>query len=238
MSKWGWAARIGGYVLAPVTGGLSVPLGEAAARGIESKQHSNDGPDGKNKDDGDENPEDAFTSQLSASSQNLRGKASDLHESGSEALDPVLNYLKGILGDNPAAILDATRGDRGRVIDQYDTARKTIASFGPRGGGTNAALAGSQFDEAQSLADLTSDKRSEAVALSSQLGTALEGLGLSADQLASSDLNSVLNAVLAREGFDVAKRGQNMEALAGIGEAVGQIIAAKYGSGGGGGAGA
>ncbi len=230
MSKWGWLIRGGGFAAAPFTAGWSIPAANVAAGLVEKKQHANDGPNGGG-DDKPEHPEDPFTSKLLSNSEGLKSKANEFGNMSAESIGPVLQYLKSILGDDPSAILDATRQDRGRVIDQYDTARQTIAQFGPRGGGTTSALAESRFSEAETLADLTSSKRSEAVALSGQLGTAFAGLGLSADQLADADLNTILNAILAREGFDVAKRGQNMEALAGIGEAVGTIIASKVGGG-------
>lgn len=227
MSKWGWATRIGGFAAAPFTFGLSIPASNIAANAIERKQASNDGPGGSS---GGKNPEDAVSAMLQQSSQNLRGIGTDLSSQGTDALGPVLTYLKGVLGDNPSAVMDATRPERARVIDQYDTARKAISQFGPRGGGLTSSLAESNISEGETLAGITSAARKDAAGQAASLGTTLTGLGLSAQQLASMDLSEVIKAVLAREGFDVAKRGQNMEALAGIGEAVGTVLAAKYGN--------
>ena len=175
------------------------------------------------------NPEDATTAQLRGHAAKVGQIGDTLVDSGQGALDPVLNYLKGILGDDPQALLRATQGARGRVIDQYDTARQTIAQFGPRGGGTNAVLAGSRISQANALADVTSTARREAVGQAAALGTGLTGLGLTAAQIEQSDLNTIIQTILTREGFDVSKRGQNMEALGGLGEALGTIIAAKIG---------
>jgi hypothetical protein len=142
-----------------------------------------------------------------------------------------MQYLKSLTGNDPSAIMAATAPERGRVMDQYDTARKAIAQFGPRGGGQAAAFSDASFREASDLSDITAGARQGAVGQLGQLGLSATGLGLSAQQLASADLNTVLNAVLTREGHDVGKRGQNMAAWADAGEALGMILAAKYGGG-------
>lgn len=255
MSKLGWLARIGGYAAAPWTGGVSIGIGEGAARGIEGYQARDDGPAsdstggggfdwkdlilpgaigagtyaatrafGGGDDDGKKPSEVPFLNELTKSSDANRAQGSNLAGMGSEALQPALAYLTQLAGGDPAALMDATRQDRGRVIDQYDTARRAISQFGPRGGGTTSALAESRFQQAESLADITSSARRDAVGNLAQLGPQLTALGLTANQLASQDLNSVINSILTREGFDVQKRGQNMEALSGLGEALGTII--------------
>ncbi len=38
MGAWSWVARIGGYVAAPFTAGLSIPAGEAIAQGLDNKE--------------------------------------------------------------------------------------------------------------------------------------------------------------------------------------------------------
>jgi hypothetical protein len=230
MAWWDTVAKIGGVVAAPFTGGLSLWPSLALAGGSAAAGYGLSKLGGGKKNDG-ENPEDSFTDLLNRSSQDLRGVGSDLRGQGNEAIGPILSYLKDIYGSNPSAAMDATRADRGRVIDQYDTARKAISQFGPRGGGTTSALAQSQISEGTDLNEILSGARNEARGMTAQLGTSLTGLGLSADQLASMDLNSIIGAILRREGFDVERRGQNMGAWAGIGEAVGTILASKYGGG-------
>ena len=175
-------------------------------------------------DDKDKEAADPELDQLRQSSTAHRDTASSLKSLGSDALAPVLNYFSALLGNNPAALMEATKADRGRVIDQYDAARTAIAQFGPRGGGTTSAMAASRTAQAHQLNDVMSTARRDAATQAGQLGTAVTGLGLSADQLASADLNSVINAILTKEGFDVTKRGQNLEAATGIGEALGSLF--------------
>ena len=214
--------KIGGIAAAPFTGGLSLwptiaMAGAGIGGGFLGSKLAGGGDD-------EDRPEDAIAKMLQQSSAETRSQAGALAGQGAETLNPTIQYFKQILSSDPSAVMDATRQERGRVIDQYDTARKAISNFGPRGGGTTSALAESRFAEGETLADVVSRARSEAVGQAGQLGVNLTGLGLSADQLASADLNTVLNSIFAREGLDVTKRGQNMQALGGVGQAAGQLL--------------
>src|SRR3990167_8019886 len=156
---------------------------------------------------------------------------------GTEALAPVLDYFKKILGNDPSAMLAATAPQRGRVIDQYDTARKAIANFAPRGGGSSEAFAQSYVSEGQDLSALTSQARSEATGQAAQLGTALQGLGLTADQLASADLNTIIQAILGKQQLDLTKSWQNKQMAAGLAEGLGTLLGLYLTRQGGGGSG-
>ena len=236
MSKLGWLERIGGYVAAPFTGGWSIPIANAGAGITEHIQGANDLP-GQPNAKGKGHPEDPFTALLQNQASGANKTGLQYGSMGTEALGPAMEYLKQILGANPQGVMEATRADRGRVIDQYDTARKSAEQFAPRGGGTTSALASSRFQQAESLADITSTARRSAVATSGELGTSLAGLGLTAQDLASRDIGTIINSVLAREGLNVQQRGQNMGLLGDIGQTIGTLIGIAMGgdSGGGGG---
>lgn len=233
MSKWGWAIRLGGYAGAPFTGGLSIPASQAVASQVEKKQHANDVPPGATP--ASKHPEDPYTSLLSKYSQQSNMQGQRLTGMGTEALQPAMQYLQQLLGADPQGILEATRADRGRVIDQYDAARKAVENFAPRGGGTTSSLAQSRFQQAESLADITSSARQTAVGQAGALGTSLAGLGLSAQDLASRDIGQIINAVLAREGLNVQQRGQNMGLLGDIGQTIGTLLGIWLGRDSGGG---
>lgn len=167
---------------------------------------------------------DPYMQMLQESSKGLRKQGQEFGQTGSEALGPVLEHFKNLLSGDPQALLNATKAQRGRVIDQYDSARQAITNFGPRGGGTTSALAASRFSEANALSDITSQAQEGAAGALAQLGPQLAGLGLSAQQLASADLESVIRAIFAQKGLDLQRRGQNLEALTGIGEALGNLF--------------
>jgi hypothetical protein len=55
-----------------------------------------------------------------------QAKSKELSGMGNESLAPVLDYFKKLVGGDQQELMAATRPERARVIDQYDTARKTI----------------------------------------------------------------------------------------------------------------
>lgn len=157
-----------------------------------------------------------------AGEQDVQGDA--LSAQGQAALAPSMSYFKDILGADPSASMAATAGARGRVIDQYDTARQAASRFGPRGGGQQATIAQSYFQQANQLSDISSQAKSDAASQLGQLGATMTGLGLSAEQLASADLSTVIQAVLGQKSLDLQKRGQTMQMWGDIGSGVGSIV--------------
>ena len=219
-----WQGGATGAASGAAAGSMFGPWGTAAGAGIGFVGGLFSG--GKKKDeDTDLN---ATIAQLKQAGTAASARGTELGGMSQEQLGPILQILQQLTGGDPNALLAATRPERARVIDQYDTARKSIAQFSPRGGGTSAVLAQSRFDQADTSANITAEARQGAIKTSADLGTTLAGLGLNAQQLASMDLNSILQAILSKKQLDLTKRGQNMEALAGLGEALGMIAAAKY----------
>ncbi len=150
-----------------------------------------------------------------------------------EALAPVLNYFKSIASGDPGALLQATMPERGRVIDQYDAARKSASTSMPRSGGATSALLNSYISEANQLSDITAGARKEGINSLANLGVTTAGLSLSADQLASADFDSIIRAVFGQQQIDADKRGQNMGLWGSLGEVagtvIGEVIKAKTG---------
>lgn len=179
----------------------------------------------------------------------LRGRAdtntdlaSKFLAKGDQALSPALTYFQSLLSGNPAAAMAATAPERGRVIDQYDTARKAIATFSPAGGGTTGAAAQSRISQGNELAEILSTARDKGAEGASKIGATLLGTGMQANALASQDLNSVINAILSGEGLAMQQRGMDANADAAQGEAMGTMLGllltkGKGGAGGGGGTG-
>lgn len=251
---------LGGAALAaaPFTGGLSIPLlGSVgtglAVGGLSTALGGIGDKGGKNTAAGSQTttPQALPTfggadDALKASSEALTAKSHQLGDQGDKALNQVLDYYGKLTSGDPNAVLDATKAQRGRVIDQYDTARKNILEFNPRGGGTTSTLAQSRLDEASALSDATSTATGDAAKIMAGLGPQLEGLGLSAQQLADADVGTIINAVLAKQqlaqgdkSLDLQKRGQNISGASGFGEAIGNILGliltrGKAGGGGGG----
>lgn len=230
--KWG-----GGIVAAPFTGGTSL-LPALATAGVSAGAQY-----GLSKLLGGGGGRDTSTTAAAGSTggmdadalarlrdhaMRLGARGAQLGEQGTTTTQPVLDYYGKLLSGDANALAEATQPERGRVLDQYDTARRAMAQFAPRGGGTTSAVAQSYTQQAQQLADITSTARRSAAELFASLGPQLASLGLTAEQLEAADLNTIINAALNREylqtSSDLQRRGQNLGLAGGIGEAAGSLL--------------
>lgn len=158
---------------------------------------------------------------IEGSATDLRKSGTDLTAKGSAALDPVLKYFQALASGDPSQALAATSPQRGRVIDQYDSARRSAAQFTPRGGGQASSEQESRSREAGQLADTTSQARSEGASALASLGSDVTRSGLSAEEASINAMVSTLQPLLEQQkqqGADVSK------IFGGIGELVGSFF--------------
>jgi hypothetical protein len=235
MAWWDTLAKVGGAVAAPFTGGMSLlpalAIGGGSAAAGYFAGRGKGGDQGKGVSDAAGGLDEEAQQLLKGNVERMRGEGTQLRQQGAEALSPVLEYFKQLMGGDPAAMAQATAPERGKVIDQYDAARQSIARFAPRGGGSGSAIAGSYVQQAQQLGDITSRAREGATAGLAQLGPQLQALGLNADQVASMDLNTLIQSVLSGEQLDVTKRGQTFGMWGDIGTGVGSLLGQWLGRG-------
>lgn len=128
----------------------------------------------------------------------------------------VLPYLKAAAGGDQAALNIATMPQRRKVIDQYDAARKSIAEFAPRSGGTAASMNEMRSQEASDLGGINAQARNDAVGQASGLGTSLASLGLSASGQASSDILGAANIQSELSKMQQQHAGSWGQALGGL----------------------
>lgn len=159
--------------------------------------------------------------ERSAQNAALGGK---LIDQSSEGLTPALSYFRDLLSNNPATLMQATAPDRGRVIDQYDTARKAMAEFGPRGGGQTSAAGAARVAQGNALQEILSTARDKGAAGAAAVGGTLLQGGLQATSLASQDLSTVINSILSSAGLQVQQQGQQQQMDAAQGEAMGTML--------------
>jgi hypothetical protein len=163
----------------------------------------------------------SLTSQINRGAASKRQRGGAMGDDGADALAVAANYFKSLTtGANDAV----TQGQRGMVIDQYDSARKAIAEFGPRGGGSTSASAQSRISQANQLADLGAAGQTAGAQGLASVGAQEAGLALSSDQLAATDLNTLISAALQGRSLDVAEAGQNAQRTAQMGEALGLLL--------------
>jgi len=153
---------------------------------------------------------------LQNSSTRLQGTAKETGAQGSTLLNPAIDYLKAIVGGDRQAIMAATMPERRRVIDQYDAAKKSIAEFAPRGGGTAGAVATLNANQAGDLAQVGAQARTQGVNTAGQLGASLKSLGVGAEGLASQNLNTILQTYIQKgqqQGQSAASLGEGLASL-------------------------
>lgn len=161
----------------------------------------------------------AALADLKQNTTSLTNTGKALGESGSDVMGPALQYLKAVTGGDPAAIAEAIKPERRRIIDQYDTAKKNVAEFGPRGGGTAGALAQVNATEAGDLATAGAQARQGAMSQATSTGTALQGLGVGATQAAGQNLQTSLQAYMKQaedSGKSAADIGMGIAKIVGM----------------------
>lgn len=171
----------------------------------------------------------ALQTSLANRGKQLQGKADVQQEEGMNALNTSLDYYGDILGNDAGAAMDATKAERGRVIDQYDTARQSIAEFGPRGGGTTSALANSRIQQGNQISDIGANQKAQAAQATADIGATIAGIGMTQEQIASADINAVIDSMLAQQGIDVQKAGQKAALWGDIASVGGDIIGGYLG---------
>jgi hypothetical protein len=220
MPNWGGGAV--GAASGAGIGSMILPgIGTGIGAGIGGLLGLFRGKDDEQKKDEEVDP---YTKALQDASLKKSQQGEELVSKGSGGLNQVMAYLQKLASGDPSAVMDATKQARGRVIDQYDSAKRSVANFTPRGGGGAAAMGDLETGKANQLSDILSSKQDEAVGQLSQTSQALTGLGLSAEQLASTDLSTLINTILAQKSLDLTKRGQNIEGAVGAGEGIGTLI--------------
>lgn len=222
MPSLGGAA--GGAGLGFTAGSFLPGIGNLAGAGIGALLGGLFGGGKKEEDKEKASETDPYTKLLQEQSTKLSGQGSDLVSKGGQGLNQVMAYLQKLAGGDASAIMDATKASRGRVIDQYDSAKRSVANFTPRGGGSAAAMGDLETGKANQLSDILSSKQDEAVGQLSATSQALTGLGLSAEQLATADLDTIIRTILSQKSLGLAKRGQNMETIGGVGSALGTLL--------------
>ncbi len=140
--------------------------------------------------------------------------SNDLLTRANDLATPASDYFRAILSGDRQQLLAATMPERRRVIDQYASARRAIAQFSPRSGGTAAAQQDLAGREASDLSFVSSGARTQAANVALSAGQSMTSQGLQAQQLASTDLSSLITA-LQREDQASSEQGTNWGQIAG-----------------------
>lgn len=156
---------------------------------------------------------DDILKSLEKSSDRNFDSAQSLGMSSQDLFKSVIPYLQAVTSGDRQQLLGATMPERKRVIDQYATARKSLAEFAPRSGGTAGALAGMNAQQASDLSMIGANARQGGFDAASGLGTNLLSASQNAENTGTNSLNAMANIINARNQQSAQSAGQWGNAL-------------------------
>lgn len=158
----------------------------------------------------------SMTNLLGTQGQQTFTTGQQQYQQGLQDFGPSMDYWQKILSGNKAEMESAIAPEKEGILDRYRAARKKIAQTQARGGGTNEAVAQSEFAQAGDIAGLLQKLRPQAAAASAQEASQIAGLGLSESGLGLQQTFAALDAILTQ-------RGQNIQQTAGLEQMLGQL---------------
>jgi hypothetical protein len=128
------------------------------------------------------------------------------YQQGLQDFGPALDYWNKILSGNKAEMDSATAPEKSDILSQYRAKRKQLAATGSRSGGTNEAIAQSEFSQAGDVAGLMQKLRPQAAKESSAIAGQITDAGLKESDMGMQAIAQMLQA-------GVTERGQTISIL-------------------------
>jgi hypothetical protein len=147
------------------------------------------------------------TPDLSQTKTQLTGYGNDSFASGQQNYQkgiqdfgPALDYWNSILSGNKSEMESATAPEKADILSQYRAKRKQMAATGSRSGGTNEAVAQSEFSQAGDVAGLMQKLRPQAAKESSAIAGQITDAGLKESDMGMQAIAQMLQAGVAERG--------------------------------------
>jgi hypothetical protein len=118
-----------------------------------------------------------------------------------------MEYFSQILSGNKSQMESAIAPEKNDILSQYRAKRKQLAASGSRSGGTNEAVAQSEFSQAGDVASLLQKLRPQAAAGESDIAGKIAQLGLSESEIGSQQWLASLQAAVGIRGQDFSLAG-------------------------------
>ena len=167
-------------------------------------------------------PTSSKTPNLSQAKVQLTNAGNDLltsgqgdYQQGLSDFGPALDYWNSILSGNKAQMENAIAPEKDDILSQYRAKRKQLAASGSRSGGTNEAVAQSEFSQAGDVASLLQKLRPQAAKESSDIAGKLAQLGLSESGIGNDQMFQALAAQVARGNRNAQTDAHNLDLLTG-----------------------
>ena len=154
-------------------------------------------------------PTSSKTPNLSQAKVQLTNAGNDLltsgqgdYQQGLSDFGPALDYWNSILSGNKAQMENAIAPEKDDILSQYRAKRKQLAASGSRSGGTNEAVAQSEFSQAGDVASLLQKLRPQAAAGEADIAGKIAQLGLGESEMGSQQWMAALQAAVTQRGQD------------------------------------
>jgi hypothetical protein len=147
--------------------------------------------------------------QLTAAGNQSFGSGQQTYNQGLQDFGPALDYWNSILSGNKAEMESAIAPEKNDILSQYRAKRKQMAATGSRSGGTNEAVAQSEFSQAGDVAGLMQKLRPQAAQQSSAIAGQITDAGLKESDMGMQAIAQMLQA-------GVTERGQTIGILQSI----------------------
>jgi hypothetical protein len=148
------------------------------------------------------NQRDILTQELESGGEQTFGVGQNVFQQGLNDFGPSMKYFQDILSGNKAEMEAATGAEKSDILSQYRARRRQLAR-GQRGGGTNEAVASSEFEQAGDVAKLIQGLRPQAAKGSAEIAGQVAGLGLKESELGQASMFQALSEYLGARGQDV-----------------------------------
>lgn len=165
--------------------------------------------------------------EAQAGQQGLKWAGPELRSATGD-LGAVSKFLTPLVAGNRTAAMQAAAPQVNSILSQYDTAKKSISEFSPRGGGTNSQLANMPFQESGAITNLLAGERTNA-------SQSLANLGGTEGALASSLLPRDSGAGSSLLNYALGNKAQQGQMWGSIGTSLGTLLGGMFNNSGGGG---
>ena len=152
----------------------------------------------------------SMTNMLGQGGQETFNTGQRGYAAGVQDFGPALDYWNSILSGNKSQMESAIAPEKNDILSQYRAKRKQLAASGSRSGGTNEAVAQSEFSQAGDVASLLQKLRPQAAAGESEIAGKIAQLGLGESEMGSQQWMAALQAATNLSQQGVEKRGQDI----------------------------
>jgi hypothetical protein len=141
---------------------------------------------------------------------------------GQRDLGKSTDYWSKLIGGDKKELASAIEPERSTMGKAFEAGRKSIAEFGPRGGGTSAAIAESKFQEAGELGKMVSAKKTDAAGKMAEVGMSESKLGADQVEQAYTRLGSIFKDLISSQvAYETGKKTTDWGGIAtGAGTAI------------------